>query len=327
MQIVANNTQFYIKFSFFTFRMFALLKNIFSLSSNPLFATYNSNIRHRFHNHIIAGLLLLIYEVLMLFFSTAQVRGLQNGDLWFQILAFLPLRSLLVSIGLLIWYVMYIYKDYKGVRDEKEQAAYEVAELAAIAQGKGKGTIPPKTQWRINWLHTLRMFCEAFIYAAVLFAALPYITDAILHIIAPSTPPPIPPTKQLLNYETTVIQGFAIACGGAVYEELIFRYHLIRYLNGKLGKYIKPISSPFLLKALDKTKWVHAPRFAASLFSSAIIYSLSHILIPTGDSFHLYFFFYRIFFACAMTWIMTQRKFGITVMTHALYDIFYFAAL
>lgn len=307
--------------------MLALFKTIFSLSSNPLFAAYPDNIKHRFHNHVIAGFLLIVYETLMLFFSTAQVRGLQNGDIWFQILSYLPFRSLLASLALLIMYGINIRKDYLGIMDEKEAQIYNMKDLAAQAAGLGKGAIPSKQPVRINWLHTLRMFCEALVYAALIFALIPYITDTLLHIVAPSTPPPPPRPKQLLYYETTVIQGFAIACGSSVYEEFIFRYHLIRLLNGKLGKYVSAVSNPHILNVIDKTKWVHTPRFAASILLSAIIYSLSHILIPTGDAFHLYFFFYRMLFACVMSWIMIKRKFGIAVMTHALYDVFYFASL
>ena len=307
--------------------MLALLKTIFSLSSNPLFAAYPSNISHRFHNHVIAGFLLIVYETLMLFFSTAQVRGLQNGDIWFQILSYLPFRSLLATIALLIMYGINIRKDYLGIMDENEEKTYNMKDLAAQALGLGKGTIAPKVHWRMNWLHTLRMFCEALIYAALIFALIPYITDTLLHIVAPSTPPPPPRPRQLLYYETTVIQGFAIACGSGVYEEFIFRYHLIRLLNGRLGKYVSAVNNPHALNFIDKTKWVHAPRFASSILLSAIIYSLSHILIPTGDAFHLYFFFYRMLFACVMSWIMIQRKFGIAVMTHTLYEVFYFASL
>lgn len=310
--------------------MLALLRNIFSLSSNPLLAAYPNTIRHRFHNHIIVAVILMVYEVIMLFFSTPQVKGLENGEIWFQVLSHLPMRSLLVTIGIIVWYGIDINKDYRGVRDTNEQKAFEMAELrnlSAMAQGLGPIMIPPKPMYRINWLHLLRMVCEAFIYAAILFALLPYLTQGILSVLAPSTPPPIAPSKQLFQYETSLIQAFAIACGSGFYEEYLFRYQLIRLLNGRFTKYISPVSSPFLLTALDKTKWVHGPRYFASIMASAIIYSLSHILIPTGDAFHLYTFFYRLLFALGLTWVMTQRKFGIAVMTHTFYGIFYFLAI
>ena len=311
--------------------MFSLLKSIFSLHKNPLVATYASNIKHRFHNHVIVATILIVYEILMLFVRTPQVGGLENGDIWFQVFSFLPFRSLLVSLGILIVYGINISKDYRGIRDEKEQQIFELLTMKSIVAAKDTGTvpipIPPKPHWRMNWLHTVLMFCESIIYAALMFAFLPDITEGLLAIIAPSTPPPLLLPKQLLYYETTFIQGFAIACGSGFYEEFLFRYWLIRILSGKLSSHISPINTPFLLKTFEKTKWIHTPRFAASIVAAAIIYSLSHILIPTGDSFHLYFFFYRLLFAAIMSWVIIKRKFAVADMTHTLYDIFYFAAM
>ena len=60
------------------------------------------------------------------------------------------------------------------------------------------------------------------------------------------------------------------------------------------------------------------------IFLAAVLFSISHYLLPNGDLFTPYSFVYRIFFALLMNTLLFFRRFAITAWTHAWYDMIYF---
>lgn len=306
-----------------------ILDNLRSLPSNPLFKDYESSLSHRFYNYMPAMLCLLIYEGIMLFAYTPQLKGLESGDVWFIVFSYFPLRSLLPSFLLLVLMGYPLFLDYMGIKDGKENS--KDAQLISLGRAQGikeellPSLIKPKAKFRWNGLFLLRMLLEVLVYSSILYFALPIITDILIHLIAPSSPPVIVKPPQLVYYQSNAIQGIAIAFGSGFYEEFIYRRTLIHYLNQHLKRWISDTHSLMWGWIPVEGKLKKTPLYASSILVSSLLYSLSHILLPSGESFQLYTLIYRLLQGVALSYILIKRKFAIAAWTHAFYDLFYFS--
>ncbi|MBX7242899.1 MAG: CPBP family intramembrane metalloprotease [Bacteroidia bacterium] len=298
-----------------------LLAPVSAFFHNPLFAAYNANRKHRFHNYILASAALIIYEVLILFFKTPQIEKVEGHDIWFQILyKYLPFHTLVPSVSLLIFMGFYIRMDYLGIKDRME------IELENLMKLKEPSFVYKKPQWRFDYIHGLRMLAEALIFSAVIFAALPFISEKLTEAFAPDAPLPGHFPRQLMDYQTTAMQSIALACGSGFYEELIFRYGLIKILNRFFKKRIPPISALLVIPLEDKYKGFRHKLVAVLI--AALIYSFSHFMLPflhpNAETFTVYNLFYRWIYGIILSYILIYRKFGVAVWTHIFYELFYF---
>ncbi len=298
-----------------------LIAPVSAFLNNPLFANYNANRKHRFHNFIMVSVPLIAYEILILFFKTPQIDKVEGHDIWFQILyKYLPFHTLAPSLMILIYMGFYLRIDYLGIKDKMEM------DLEALMKAKEPNFIFIKPKWRFDYIHGLRMLVEALLFGSILFAVLPFMAERITEAFAPDAPLPEHFPKQLMDYQTNVLQSIALAFGSGFYEELIFRYGLIKVLNGVFKKRIPPISVFLLLPLTDKHKGFRHKLVAVIL--AALIYSFSHFMLPflhpNAETFTVYNLFYRWIYGIVLSYILIYRKFGIAVWTHIFYELFYF---
>lgn len=298
------------------------IKPFSAFINNPLFATYNVSRKHRFHNYILVLVPLLLYEILILFFRTPHIEKVEGHDLWFQVLyRYLPFHTVILSLTIIVYLLYYLRLDYKGIKDSQELAEEE-------KKKKEKETyVFNKPKWRFDYIHGLRMLTEAFVFSAILYTFLPFIAERLSEVFAPNAPLPNHLPRQLMDYQTNPIQNIALAFGSGVYEELIFRFYLIRGLNQFFKKRFPPISAFYFIPLGDKNKGFRHK--LAAVIVAALIYSFSHfmlpILHPNAEMFTVYNLFYRWFYGIALSYILIKRKFGIAVWTHIFYEIFYFS--
>jgi len=278
------------------------------------YGDYPDNISHRFYCHSVAVLFLFVYEFLRLLNQFiykgvgTHIEKYQSSDLWFFPLQFLPGKSLIPSLALAGYLGYWVYLDYNGIKDANELAMKDAKKIV-------------KPHWRWNWLHVLTMVFEGFFFAALLFTLLPYITDFVREVLTPAATVESVTPPSIYNYESSYLQSLGVAFGAAVYEELLFRLLLIKELNKRLEKFFPPEKKMFHFLDIENKKIQNRRLYASSLLGAAFIYSLSHIIL--GDTFQFYTLFYRMIYAIFLSFILIKRKFGIAVITHAWYEIFY----
>lgn len=270
----------------------------------------------------------------------------QGGDVWFLLYRFLPLHTLPFSFLLLYLIVPSLYLDYKGTKDkqekkkeeeeqkkysEKQEERWKQRHLIHSSEGwVAKPFEPPvKPQHRLNFLFLFRMMVEASFFAALMFALLPQLSAHLLEVLFPFEQLTPPRPRALTDYQTSIMQCIAIAFGSAVFEELIFRYGLLKYLTRLLGKRM-PKREKALWGMVDvPKKRVGIEIRISAVLLCALIYAVSHFLIfpvlnPNAELFTAYTLLYRTLYGVVMSYVMIWRKSGVAVMTHCFYELFYF---
>lgn len=291
-----------------------MFKKLIDNAKSLFYGDYPDHISHRFYCYSFAVLFLGIYEILRLLNQLiykgigTYIEKYESSDLWFFPLQFIPGKSLVVSLGLMGYLGYYVYLDYNAIKDAAELAVKDAKKIV-------------KPNWRWNWLHVLTMFLEGFFYAALMFTLLPYITDFVRLLLTPAATVENVTPSSIYNYESTYLQSVAVAFGASVYEELLFRVLLIKELNKRLAKFFPPEKKMLTYIDIANPKLQKRKLYAASLFGAAFIYSISHIIL--GDTFQFYTLFYRMIYAIVLSWILMTRKFGIAIIAHAWYEIFY----
>lgn len=131
-----------------------------------------------------------------------------------------------------------------------------------------------------------RMFAESVVWALVLFAM------AQFWLLLPLSIPPL-------------ISGIAASAGAGVYEEVIFRFVI---LGGLLWIFRRPLgAAPWLAVTL-------------ALAVSSGLFSWAHHAIG-GEAWNSTLFSYRAFMGALLGGLYLVRGLGVTVYTHALYNI------
>ncbi|HEU4453094.1 MAG TPA: CPBP family glutamic-type intramembrane protease [Longimicrobiaceae bacterium] len=108
----------------------------------------------------------------------------------------------------------------------------------------------------------------------------------------------------------SVPEGVVLSLGAGVYEEIVFRVLLVGGL--------------FALFRSSGISRRTAAMFAALL--AALVFSGFHYIGPYGDQWAAGSFVFRFLAGLAFSVLFLVRGFGITAWTHALYDVFIFAA-
>jgi hypothetical protein len=108
----------------------------------------------------------------------------------------------------------------------------------------------------------------------------------------------------------SVPEGVVLSLGAGVYEEIVFRVLLVGGL--------------FALFRSSGITRRSAGLFAALL--AALVFSGFHYIGPYGDQWAVGSFVFRFLAGLAFSVLFLVRGFGITAWTHALYDVFIFAA-
>jgi membrane protease YdiL (CAAX protease family) len=291
-----------------------MFQKIIDNAKELFYGDYSDNISHRFYCHSVAVLFLLIYELLRIINQLISkgigtyIEKYESSNLWFFPLQFIPGKSLIVSLGLAGYLGYWVYLDYNGKKDASELGMRDAKKIM-------------KPHWRWNWLHVLTMVLEGLFFAALMFTFLPYITDFMRELLTPGATIESVSPSSIYHYESSYLQSLGVAFGASVYEELIFRVLLIKELNKRLAPFFPPEKKMFHFIDIEDKKFQKRKLYAASLFGAAFIYSLSHIIL--GDTFQFYTLFYRMIYAILLSFILIKRKFGIAVITHTWYEIFY----
>jgi membrane protease YdiL (CAAX protease family) len=149
------------------------------------------------------------------------------------------------------------------------------------------------------------MMLESVVYALLLGVVVGTATGWILHGVGVRLAVETGPVAGL-----PLMEGIVLSMGAGIYEELVFRVLLVGGLAGI-----------FAASGLARGQ---AGAFAAVL--AALLFSAFHYIGPYGDPWALPSFLFRFLAGLFFSVLFLLRGFGIAAWTHALYDIFLFAA-
>ena len=107
-------------------------------------------------------------------------------------------------------------------------------------------------------------------------------------------------------YVQGFIKGIIISLGAGIYEEILFRMLLLSTLYF------------IIVKALRTNPIIGS---LSSILICAFIFSIMHYIGPTGDSYSISSFSFRLVAGIVLSAIFVFRGLGIAVYTHAIYDI------
>jgi hypothetical protein len=107
-------------------------------------------------------------------------------------------------------------------------------------------------------------------------------------------------------YVQSFMNGIIISLGAGIYEEILFRMLLLS------------IFYFIIVKALRANPIIGS---LSSILICAFIFSIMHYIGPSGDSFSISSFSYRLVAGIVLSAIFIFRGLGIAVYTHAIYDI------
>lgn len=107
-------------------------------------------------------------------------------------------------------------------------------------------------------------------------------------------------------YVQNFIKGIIISLGAGIYEEILFRMLLLSILYF------------IIVKALRINPIIGS---LCSILICAFTFSIMHYIEPSGDSFSISSFSFRLVAGVILSAIFIFRGLGIAVYTHAIYDI------
>jgi len=276
---------------------------------------YRKDTTHRVILYLHTVAVLFIYEFFLVLSYNPRVVLYNGVDIWFQIAHYLLGGTLIISLMIIFYRGFFLLLDFKGIKDKKET----------------KETKKDKKPVKINWNLFFFMIFEGFIWGSFIYIFLPPANPAILSFLFEgyTYPTPIDANDTLWGYHTNVMQDFALAFGSGFYDEAIFRDRLSRWLRPFFEKRVKTTSTKVkvplikwefnILTVKDKNKVNYGVMLAG-----ALIFSLSHYLLPYSDSFNIYGITYRFLFGIALYLIYKKTNFSVAMWTHIFYDLWYF---
>ena len=308
------------------------------------FKKYEKSVRERSVQLGHLGLVLFIYEFLLLFSYNPNVLAYNGVDAWFKYFQVaLPRGTLIISVVLILLWAYFIYCDWIGEWDFFE--VQKIRKDIKKNRGNKKYKIPTKQAFKknVNWHHFAYIFIEGFVYGSLIFVFLKFIIQGLGDIIDPNLTMPLSLDSSiaLRDYHTNIFQDFALAFGAGFYEEIIFRWLLfwaLAYLANKFNflKILKVESQDAVIgksRIYQKSK-IQIPKvkfkdssFWTVVMVASLIYTLSHYLYPFGDVFSIYTILYRLFFGLIMFFIFAKRSAATAVWSHTIYDLWYFLFL
>jgi membrane protease YdiL (CAAX protease family) len=160
--------------------------------------------------------------------------------------------------------------------------------------------------WKVTGETLMGMFAESLLFAFALIVAGQLQNLAFERLGNPE----IPLAVRSSAAQTGLIGGETAAravtyVGAGIYEEVLFRLCLLPACFGM-----------FRLLKLNKT-WAAV----LAVLSTSFLFSLAHHVGPTGEAFRLFPFTFRLVAGLFFSGLFVLRGFGITVGTHAAYDL------
>ena len=161
--------------------------------------------------------------------------------------------------------------------------------------------------WKISGDTLLGMFAESVLFAFVLIVAGQLQNVAFEKLGNPEVPLAVGGAsagqRSLFGAETAALAISFVGAG--IYEEALFRLCLLPMLFGV-----------FRLLKLNTT-WAAV----LAVITTSLMFSLAHHVGPTGEAFRLFPFTFRLLAGLFFAALFVIRGFGITVGTHAFYDL------
>lgn len=277
---------------------------------------------HRYYWYTHAILLLAVYELLLRLFYNPRIIVYDGVDIWFKMAqALTSYGTFAISLGIVAYSGYYAYCDWAGVRTVEELKAYQKKKKDEgtkfdPAKNKKKTFAQIQKFWLYNHLFIILI---GFGLASLLFILIPNLTYFLLGLDGERIyiPPSIDSLKPLREYHTSFFLNLALAMGAGFYDELIFRDLLDRGLRRmtKMDRWKKYLTT--------KNKWSSE---LLLIVLGASIFSISHYLIPYGDTFSMYTFLHRVLFGMSMYYLFTafKKNFPIIAWTHVFYDLWYY---
>jgi hypothetical protein len=277
---------------------------------------------HRYYWYSHAIILLGVYELLLRLFFNPRIIVYDGVDIWFKLAqALTSYGTLAISLWIIGYSGYYVYCDWYGEFTTKEIQAYrkkkkEEGKKFDPAKNKKKGFAQVQKFWLYNHLFIILI---GFALGSLLFVLLPHITWIMVGLDGDPVyiPPSIDSLRPLRDYHTNFFLNLALAMGAGFYDELIFRDLLDRGLRRmtKMDRWKKYLTT--------SQKWSSE---LLLIVLGATIFSISHYLIPFGDTFSVYTFLHRLLFGVAMYYLFIESKKNLPIIawTHAFYDLWYF---
>jgi len=161
--------------------------------------------------------------------------------------------------------------------------------------------------WKISGETLMGMFAESVLFAFLLIVAGQLQNVAFEKLGNPEVPlsvggAPAQPRSLIGNKTTAQAVSYV---GAGIYEEALFRLCLLPLCFGA-----------FRLLKLNKT-WAAV----LAVIATSLLFSLAHHVGPTGEAFRLFPFTFRLLAGLFFAGLFVARGFGITVGTHAFYDL------
>lgn len=294
------------------------LKNAFSV--NTTHASY-------WRGHAIV--MLLVYELLMLLSRNPRVEVYNGAKAWFVLAYYLfsPYGTLAVSLTLIIALGIPVWKDWKGIKTKKDRLKDKEAEARykPIAELTGKKfQAPAKHPFKPDGPAFSRLIFEGLLLGVALYILLRWLAwtlsaDNTAAIV--SSPSSLDANAALRPVHSNFFQNVALAIGGGIYDELIYRKWIFGWLISlKVPQVITSQVVGTVSVRYAENKDLH--NFVAA-FLCSLLYALSHYLYPYGDSFEVYSAVYRFLFGMAMSYLFLWRGLAVTAWAHATHDLLY----
>ena len=150
--------------------------------------------------------------------------------------------------------------------------------------------------WNVHWITFQGMIGESIIYALGLM-----LLDRLLHIVISALPVATIPALSFQQQMPSIVAFL----GAGIYEEFLFRLCLLPVLFG-------------LFRAGGMTR---GASIACSILISSLFFSLAHYIGRAGDPFEISSFLFRTVAGIFFSVLFFFRGFGITVGTHASYNL------
>ena len=291
-------------------------------TTDKVIKKYRGGIKHRFYLDAHIVLVLVVFEVLLLFAYESEVIMYNGMEFWFQVVrlyplnVFLPFGTLLISLVIITPRIFHIWLDLKGIKDREE--------------AKNK---KDKKKYKPNWDYFVLNIAEGFVYGALIYIFLPpanpWLIQGLFGNTIP-TPQPLDANDSLWSYHTNVLLDLALAFGSGFYDEFLFRKTLSDFLQPRIKKKVKTtqakISVPFRKDDIKLMTFKEDKKLNAGIMLlGAFLFAVSHYILPFSDPFNAYGFVYRFLFGMILYTIYRRFGFPIAMWTHIFYDLWYFA--
>ncbi len=277
---------------------------------------YRKDTNNRVYLYLHTVFVLVVYELLLVLSYNPRVVMYNGVDIWFQAAQILlPGGTFIISLMIILYRGFFLTLDIKGIKDKRE-----VKEMKK-----------EKKSFKINWSLVSLMVFEGFLWGSLIYIFLPPTSPAIIKFLFGNyaLPTPIDANDTLWNYHTNVLQDLALAFGSGFYDEILFRERLSSVLLPFFKKRAKTTKTSVQIPLIKKNITLLTVKDNQKvnygvMITGALIFSISHYLLPYSDPFNLYGIVYRMLFGIILYLIYKRFRFPVAMWTHIFYDLWYF---